>query len=119
MNQSCYTVAPIGGGTPQLMDEAAFKKAFIITSKDLGGGHFRHMATVAMRIVNILQAPAPEVDELTGSTEDTAPIIATSGRDRIAASLNGKAVKPAIIKLTGHAKIAAGLSALAAKKAAQ
>ena len=77
MNKSYYTAMPLGGGEPQLMDEAGFKKVLIITSKDLGGGYFRHMATVDRRVVNILQAPAPEVDELMGSTEETAPVIAT------------------------------------------
>jgi hypothetical protein len=98
------------------MSEAEFRTAFVITSADLGDGHFRHMASTAdRRIVNILQAPSSEVDELmiSASTDGAELVIATSGRDRIAAGLNGKAVKPAVIKLTGHGKIAAGLTALA------
>jgi hypothetical protein len=63
-NESYYSATPIGGGEPSILDEAAFNKAFIITSMALGGGHFRHMATVEKRIVKILQAPRSEFNDL-------------------------------------------------------
>lgn len=101
------------------MDEARFKTAMIITTKDLGDGAFRHMAVVDRRVVDILQSPKPAIDELMNTEAPAEPVTVTNGRDRIAASLSGKAIKPAVIKLTGRAKIAAGLTAQAAKKGSQ
>ena len=114
MSGSCYSVAPISGGQATPIDEDEFKKAFIITSSDLGDGHFRYMATVDRRIVNILQAPKQDIDDLTNPLSAEF-VTVTNGRDRIAAGLNGKAVKPTVVKLTSHQKIAAGLTAKANK----
>lgn len=119
MSDFYYSEVPLAGGTPTAIDEAGFKKAFIISSKELGDGVSRYMAVIERRIVHILQSPKLAIDELMGSCSTEGPelVIATSGRDRIVAGLNGKAVKPTVIKLTGHGKIAAGLSALAETKA--
>ncbi|MES2716469.1 MAG: hypothetical protein V4795_11930 [Pseudomonadota bacterium] len=76
--ESCYIATPLGGGEPKVMSAAAFKAAFIMTSKDLGDGHFRHMATLERRLVNILQAPRAEVDAL----QDEPRWIATGGLDQ-------------------------------------
>lgn len=89
------------------MDEARFKNAFIITSTALGEGHFRHMAVIEKRFVNILQAPGSGVDELMKSH-----------------STEGPNTKPAEIvtrtaPLSGKDKISAGLTALAEKKDTQ
>lgn len=76
-NESYFSATPIGGGESKLMSASEFKNAFIINSADLGSGHFRYMAVIERRIVNIVQAPRLEVDVF-----DDDPVIGTSGLDQ-------------------------------------
>ncbi len=102
------------------MSELEFKGAIILTSRDLGEGHFRHMAILDQSVVNIVQMPSAAADELMLTTpEAESPTIAASDRERIAASLNGKQVKSDRVMLSAQQKIAAALTAQGASKGAQ